>query len=345
VLVVNVEEKPVDAAFRGDNRGTAARGPYQFLAQATINNLLGQHEALTVTYAGVPRLRELQLIAPSFRKVLNSEGLTYFANGSYSWGKPGTVALELLEFETRGLTFESGLTYPIVRTRERNLSVTALAFMSENYSFILRDTFNVDRLRGLRAKAEGDFADGWNGINQISVIVSKGFEGLGSTENGHLNASRSAGRVDFSKVEVYASRLQPLPGRFSALIAAYGQYAFTSLLAPEQCGFGGRQFGRAFDPSELLGDRCWQVSAELRYDIPSTLTLVPNVQLYAFTDKGQADTIAPAVGTASQVSGASAGGGIRLGWQNYFNADLSAAKAVDGPRDDWRFFLVTTARY
>ncbi len=345
VLVVEVQEKPVDAALRLDNRGTAARGPYQFLAQATLNNLMGRHESLTVTYAGVPRLRELQLIAPSYRQVVNSEGLTFFANGSVSWGKPGTVALETLEFETRSVTLETGLSNPVVRTRERNLNLTALVFMSDNNSDILRNPFNIDRLRGVRLKAEGDIADTWNGINQASLIFSQGISGLGSTENGHINASRTAGRVDFSKVELYASRLQPLGSRFSALIAAYGQYAFTSLLAPEQCGFGGRQFGRAFDPSELLGDRCWQLSAELRYDIPSAVTLMPNVQAYVFTDKGQADTISPAVGTASRVTGASAGGGIRLGWQNYFNADLSATKAVEGPRNDWRFFLVTTARY
>ncbi len=349
VLVVNVEEKPVDAAFRADNRGTAARGPYQFLAQATINNLFGQHEALTVTYAGVPKLRELQLIAPSFRKVLNGEGLTFFANGSYGWGRPGTVVLETLEFATRSMTVETGLTYPVIRTRERNLSVSGLVFASEAYSHVgftgRQEPQAVDRLRGLRAKLDADFADGFSGINLVNVTVSQGLNGLGSTGNGHPFASRTAGRADFTKVELYASRLQPLPGRFSALIAAYGQYASTSLLAPEQCGFGGRQFGRAFDPSELLGDRCLQVSAELRHDLPAAASPIPSVQVYAFTDKGWVETIRPAVGTAVPTTGASVGGGVRLGWQNAFNADLSAVKAVEGPRDDWRFFLVTTARY
>jgi len=50
------------------------------------------------------------------------------------------------------------------------------------------------------------------------------------------------------------------------------------------------------------------------------------------------------------VDGASVGGGIRLGWQPVFapfggfSADLSAAKAIDGPRDDWRFFFIVTGR-
>jgi hypothetical protein len=39
------------------------------------------------------------------------------------------------------------------------------------------------------------------------------------------------------------------------------------------------------------------------------------------------------------------GGGFRLGWQSLIGADLSVAKAIEGPRDDWRFFFILTGRY
>src|SRR5262249_54044602 len=52
-LIVEVIEKPVDLLGRIDNRGTPQRGPFEFLTQVGINNLLGQHEGLTLTYAGV----------------------------------------------------------------------------------------------------------------------------------------------------------------------------------------------------------------------------------------------------------------------------------------------------
>jgi len=345
ILVVEVEDKPFDAVARLDNRGTKARGPYQFLAQGTINNLLGQHEALTLTYAGAPQVRELQLVAAGFRKVLNSEGLTLFADVSYGWGRPGTSVLELLEFKTRSLIVEGGLTYPLIRSRERNVNLTALAFMSDSTSDVLGADYNIDRLRGVRARLETDFADRFGGINQFNVTLSQGIDGLGATKNGQIFASRIAGRTDFTKVEVYASRLQPLVGGLSALIAGYGQYSPTALLVPEQCGYGGRLFGRAFDPSELLGDRCWQVSAELRYDIASSSPQIPHIQPYFYLDRGQVATVAPAMGTPGHITAASAGGGVRLSWQNAFNADLSVMKAVEGPRNDWRFFFVTTARY
>ena len=133
------------------------------------------------------------------------------------------------------------------------------------------------------------------------------------------------------------------------MVSAYGQYSGNSLLVPEQCGYGGRVFGRAYDPSELLGDHCWMASGELRYDIPGGALPVPDTQFYGYADKGRVYIIERAVGTAltnpNNLKGASAGGGVRLRWQNYFNVDLSANKAVEGPRDDWRFFFITTARY
>jgi hemolysin activation/secretion protein len=276
--------------------------------------------------------------------VLTSEGLTAFVNGSHSWGRPGTAALELLEFKTRSTTGEAGMSYPVIRARERNLTLSGLAFMSDSHSDILSEPFNEDRLRGLRLKADADVADSFGGINQFNFTFSQGFKGFGSTENGNPLASRAAGRVNFNKVEGYASRLQPLFASLSAQLAAYGQYAFVPLLSPEQCGYGGSRFGRAFDPSQLIGDQCWQLSGELRYDFPALGNLPAQVQLYGFTDYGKLYTIGAATGTAASVSGASAGGGVRLGWQNYVNVDLSVAKAIEGARNDRRFFFTVTAR-
>jgi hemolysin activation/secretion protein len=344
-LIVEVTEKPIDANARVDNRGTPSRGPYQFLTSATLNNIFGQHDALTVSYAGVSPLKELQYIYGNYKRVLNSEGLTAFVDGSYGWGKPGTETLELLDFATRSTLIEAGAFYPVIRSREKNLTLTGLAFMSDNYSDILQQAFNVDRLRGFRGKVDADIADSLQGINQFNVTFSQGFEGFGSTDNGNPLASRAAGRVDFSKIEGTISRTQPLPSRFSVYGSLYGQYAFTPLLSSEQCGYGGRFFGRAFDPSQLLGDSCFEALAELRYDLPVAGAVLTQAQLYGFTDYGKLYTRDPAIGTDTSVNAASAGAGLRLAVLKNFDADLQAAKAVDGPRDDWRFFFAVTAKY
>jgi hemolysin activation/secretion protein len=345
-LVVEVVEKPVDASARVDNRGTKARGPLQYFTSISLNNLGRTHESLTLSQAGAFQTTELQYWMLSYKQVLTPEGLTLFANNSYSRSKPGTALLQLLEYKTRGDLFEAGLSYPFIRSREKNLIGTGLFFISNDRSDILAALNTLDRIRGVRLKVDADFVDQLRATNQINLVLSRGLEGLGATEAGSSNLSRANGRADFTKFEATVSRLQPLPiANFSVLLAAYGQWAGNPLLSPELCGYGGRAFGRAFDPSELVGDQCIELLAELRYDVPHTFQNLTQFQLYGYADRGWLHNLAPVPGTPENVDGASVGGGLRLGLQPGLAVDLSAAKGVAGIRDDWRFFFITTGRF
>jgi hemolysin activation/secretion protein len=183
---------------------------------------------------------------------------------------------------------------------------------------------------------------------------------MGSTNNNNDLASRANGRVDFTKMELTLSRLQPLFDTFSVLLASYGQYALTPLLVSELCGYGGRLFGRGFDPSQFVGDSCLEVLAELRYDIPLELKGLTQAQLYGFADHGWLHNIAPVAGTFSNVDAASIGAGLRLGWLNSITADVSIAQVIQGEgltgtnavpqaldpgvRKNTRFFFILGAR-
>jgi hemolysin activation/secretion protein len=100
-LFVEVAYKPVDVLARIDNRGAAGRGPLEYLGSVTANNWFGQHDALTLTYAGVYPTQELLYAAANYRQVLTAEGLAAFVNFSDGWGKPGTPTLEQLQFKTK----------------------------------------------------------------------------------------------------------------------------------------------------------------------------------------------------------------------------------------------------
>jgi hemolysin activation/secretion protein len=344
-LIVEVAEKRIDAVARIDNRGTEARGPWQYLGSASVNNIFGAHEQFTVTSAGTFQLEELQYFAATYRQVLNSEGLTGFVNASYGFGRPGTDQLRALDYNTRSTVVEAGLSYPVIRTREKNLTVTGLGFMTDDYALGAFPT--RDRLRGFRLRADADWADSFLGINQVNFTFSQGIDGLGASGNLGLTDTPTStnGRVDFNKVEGTFIRTQPLPQNFSVFFAAYAQYAFTPLLVSEQCSYGGRFFGRAFDPSQMLGDHCWSVLGEARYDIQTGIKQLTRAQLYAFADHGQVYYVDPALGTPATQHGTSAGGGVRVAWENTYSADLQVAKALEGPRNDWRAFLVLGARY
>src|SRR5204862_7547642 len=119
--------------------------------------------AFTLAAAGAFKTRELQYYAANYRQVLTGEGLTYFATASYGFGRPGTEELQLLNYRTKSLYAETGLSYPVIRERERNLNVSGLWFWSNDRGsfFDLPDEppSTHDRMRGMRVRVEADSAD------------------------------------------------------------------------------------------------------------------------------------------------------------------------------------------
>ncbi|MFX3679933.1 MAG: ShlB/FhaC/HecB family hemolysin secretion/activation protein [Hyphomicrobiales bacterium] len=238
-LLVTVERSPVDAMATTDNFGSEGRGPYQLSGTLTLNNAFRQHERLSATVAGSFETEELLYGQLGFEQVLNAEGLTASLTLTADRGAPGTPQLRTLLFESRSLTWVGGLRYPLIRTRTENLSLFASIFANDYQSDALGSRFSNDRLRGARVGFRYDRFDQWNGITQLAATLSQGINGLGSTDNNSLLASRANGRVDFTKFEGSVSRTQRLEHGFSLLAHLHGQYAATPLLASEECGFGG----------------------------------------------------------------------------------------------------------
>ena len=162
-LIVEATEKPIDAMVRADNLGNTPRGPEQFLGSVSFKNPFHIHDAWTFTYAATYQTKELQYVSGNYRQVLNSEGLSFYTFGAYGWGRPGVFELEALNYRTKSLSFETGLTQPFVRTRERNVTLTALYFQSDDQSELLFTPISPlptsDRLRGFRLRLEADWVD------------------------------------------------------------------------------------------------------------------------------------------------------------------------------------------
>jgi hemolysin activation/secretion protein len=344
VLIVTITEKPLDLLVRLDNRGTSEKGPYQSLTSATFNNLFGRHEALTIAYANTLKLDELEYLAGKYRQILNIEGLAFLFNGTYSTGRPG-AELRPLDYRYKSTNFETGLSYAILRSLERNLTLSGLLFASESSSNLLGLPFSDDRLRGVRLLLDGDSVDGFKGNNQWNLTLSQGFKGLGSTQMGSVLASVGNGRSDFTKVEASANRTQKLGGGFSTYVSASSQYGFNPELSPEQCGYGGRDFGRAFDPSQLSGDRCWMALGELRYDVwQKPADARPSAQLFGFIDHGKIYFAHPLPGFPSADGGSSAGGGFRFDWE-HLKTDFVFAKGIDSEHQRvWRLYVTVTLK-
>lgn len=358
-LVLELETKPYELTAQFDNRGTEASGPYELTLGGTLFNPFGRHEKLNLNYTlagpsdGSNTDPELRYLSGGYSQVLNPEGLTLDITGNVSRGDPGTQLLRNLEYETEGENLSLGLQYPFIRTRPQNLTGTLALDAKNSKSIQLNQTSSNDRLRIVRGELAFDRADGHNGVNQAILAGHQGIDGLGSTENGNPVASRANGKVDFFRATLTLARTQTLPRNQSLYLSAFGQWSGDPLLSSQECGYGGTQYGRAYDASLITGDKCVSALAEWRYNVPLARAglekLFDNLQLYGFADWGRIWNIDAPLGTAQEDEGSSAGIGLRFG-RTGFSADLQLARTLNEPDssgnlDETRGFFTLAAKY
>jgi hemolysin activation/secretion protein len=131
----------------------------------------------------------------------------------------------------------------------------------------------------------------------------------------------------FSKLTAYAARLQSLGGNWSALLAGTAQTSKDKLPTAEQLGLGGETFLRAFDPSEVIGEKGAAVKLEVRYDL-GIAGFASTV--YVYGDGGSVKRQQADGGYAS-TSLSSAGIGVRVSGPRRTRGYLEVAKP--GRRD------------
>ncbi len=352
-LIITMTETRADGYVSIDNHGVEASGPYQATIGGGLNNTLRIHERIegAFTAAGPSEDDDLELnyFAFSYEQVLTAEGLTFFINGNYSQGYPGTEALRALDYETEGLNISAGVSFPFIRTRSENLTGLIAFDFKNSESLNLGMMATEDRLRIIRGELDYEKADEFNGVTQLNLSASHGIEGLGSTENGNPMASRIPGVVDFFKVTGTLSRTQQLGNRNSLYLSGFAQWTDDPLLSSQECGYGGRTFGRGFDSSIITGDRCFLTTLEFRHDLPVSGTVLKYAQPYAFVDFGHITNIDAPLGTPDNDNGTSAGLGIRFG-KGSFSADLAVTQIIDEPNsqtslDDTRGWFKTAFRF
>ena len=324
-LVIQLSQRQFSAGFGVDNRGGRSLGPERYSADADVFYMLGRG-ARTGVKLVTSGDRKLNFVSLQHDQLLGTEGGKLGLAANISRSEPETFAILPLNLETESETYNATYTYPLVRSRAYNLYVrgTLAAHDGRTQLFGVQDT--EDRLRALRVGVTVDYADALGGVNVVDIELSQGIEGLGSSNNGDLFLSRVNGRVDFSKVVVYLARIQPIRGNWSLFGAIQAQYAFTNLLSSELFSYGGEQFGRGHDPSELVGDHGAGMKLELRYTGALPVT-AGSYTVYGFYDHGRVRQREPG-GLNAIESAASAGVGLRFSIGRHVSGVIEAAKPV-----------------
>jgi len=342
-----VEQKPVEGFVALDNRGSRWLGPVQVYGGVTFNDALGLGERISGTVVAAPQDGELGFVSLNYEQPVGASGLRMNAFASYAVTEPGDE-LARLGVEGESTTLGFGLTYPFVRSRATNILFRAnfTARDSESSNDFIDPLFD-DSVRTVSAEVFGNHADVWGGVTTWQIGATRGLDLFGATQDSDRNKSRATGSAEATRMNIELSRLQPLVAGFYLQLAATAQLSSDSLLASEEFGLGGSAFARAFDPSEVTGDKGVAGKAELFYTLPpqSFGTIEP----FAFYEAGEVRQNDALPGERVSERLESAGLGVRVSFHQRFAATLEYAKplnrdiAAEGDRDARVFFTLSAA--
>ncbi|MEH6545269.1 MAG: ShlB/FhaC/HecB family hemolysin secretion/activation protein, partial [Sneathiella sp.] len=294
-LTLIVETKPFDAYLAVDNYSSRYLGREEIIGQVFANDMFDLAGQVGVTAVVTPDTGpEMAYGALSYQVPLTAEGLSLFSSYSYSRTRPGE---ELKDIDTKGKAeaLRVELSYPFYRARDFNFSGTIGMYggnvSSENIA--LQPVFD-DKIRHAYLRLFVNGLDDQGGYNTASVSYYRGVSWFGASKNGDANLSRPGADNDYQILNFDISRWQPLVGDFSLLLAAAGQTSFNdTLLSSEEWSVGGSYFSRAFDPSEISGEKGLAGSIELQYTPPEQAPWMSNSQFFGFYEGGvvaQTDT-------------------------------------------------------
>lgn len=289
-LLVIVSRDTFEGQISLDNYGSRYLGPVQFGVSVAENGLLGLNERITGQIAYAPNedfSDELSYFGVGYDMPLGTFGTMLNASASYTNTEPG-YRLEQFDVDGDSRFISVGLSHPFVRTR--NFNVTGRT----SFDWRNVDTDNnieadrKDHIRAIRVGSRIEFIDSLMSVayNVFDIELAHGLKVLGSTTDSDVNVSRPGADWDFFKMEAEYQRLQRVSSQVNILFAVKGQVADEALWSSEEFGVGGVSYGRAYDPSEIVGDDGVAGKIEVQWNQPTKLSLLHNYQLFGFYDAG-----------------------------------------------------------
>lgn len=359
-LIIKAEYDWFEASVSAVNSGSDEVGPWLANGEMTFNSLLGLHERIIFKGGVAGELRELQVGEIQVSAPVGYEGTSVFGRLSLSSSEPGN-GLEIYGIKNDSTRISVGAKHPLIRSRRRNLFVGVQFDWNDLKSgSVTFGKLSEDNLRVVRANLEYDFVDTTLGasmpaVTTLQATFSQGLGIFGATTSTSPFKTRTNTSGTFTAVSAEVQRNQKLGNSgFGVLLAARGQFTNAPLLASEEFGLGGSDYGRGYDPSTLVGDRGLAGKIELQYSADGGIfgNILNDYQLYAFVDGGVVENINfDGIGNSQFKSLWSAGGGVRLGFIQDIDMDLTLAyrgtdsnsvQNLDDPR--WRALVKIAAK-
>jgi hemolysin activation/secretion protein len=330
VLTVKLVEDKYAARVSIDNRGTRIIGPARIRLEADVRGILMAGDELAVQGIAAPLNGELGLIGATYATAIGSNGTTLSIGGSIGRSRPGSN-LRVFGIQGKSSDLSIGVSQPVVRSRKASLWTYAEISHHESEQAIPSRPLREDKVTALTVGLRG-YTPALGGRLSGGVWTTQGLGIWGATRERDPLASRSDGDARFTKAVAWFDWNRALDKTFGVRLAGTGQIASRPLLANDEFGLGGGQYGRGYDYYERSGDEGVAGSVEVRANLPRHLpTWLRWSQFYAFADGGLVHNLRS---TASDETLTSAGLGIRAGLFRKLDISFETAFPLNAKRFD-----------
>lgn len=349
-----VTRDPYDGLLGIDNYGSRYLGPLQLTGSFSANSHFNRNERITGTVVVAPDTdweREMSYAALAYKQPVGKKGTTIELFGSYANTEPG-YNLDVFDVEGRSRSLSLTVEHPVIRSRAKNLKIRGVFDIREVDTQNNVELTRHDNTRALRAGARYEYLDMLFGpaYSVMDIEVAHGLDVLGASEEGDANMSRAAGDPTFVKLNATYQRLQRLAQGWNLLTAVRGQWASDALLSSEEFGVGGINYGRGFDPSEIIGDDGIAGKVELQWTEPAAIDLLDTYYVFGFYDAGRVWNKGATTSSEKRDTVTSAGLGVSADFTKDTTLDMMLAfplnRDVETQNDrDPRFYMGLRHRF
>lgn len=331
-LILKVQEDQINADISKTNHISERYGHNINTMHLVYNSILYGYE-MGVGYArnDFASHKKLEAKNLSYKHFVGDNGASISIDYGKNLAKPFFDSpLDQLKFSGYSKQVNFSLNYPLLQTFEKTIALNMGIHAKKNDTFVLNILRTNDKVRVLQFGVLYKFNTSlFNKIGNsvIQADLYKGLSGFGATPMTAVNLSRPAAKVNFTKINVTAARLQQLRDNIYISALLEGQYAFSQLLSMEEYSFGGNKLGRGYESSIIGGDHGMAGKLELIYDFH--IKTIATSQIYCAYELGKVwhkRTLLPDEFLGR--SAASAIAGIRFAVLRHVNMDVSVSKPL-----------------
>lgn len=335
VAQINIVRKAFEGNANYSNSMPASLGRHAIGSDLSVNGFLLDTDQIRLSSVKSIDSNSYWHLSAHYSVLLSSNGMRLNLASSTSKLLPVTDILRAIEHGVYAETGTLGLAYPVIRSRNRNLTIDGSVGLTNISSEFLSTSLVRDRSRFFNLALSYDFAGEDSSVSSIQVGIEQGIGALGARGN-----SRANGSEKYTAMTVEGQHERSLGrvggGSLSLVFRGLGQASLvTPLLISSECAFGGRSFGRRFDSGEIAGDHCLLGTTELGWTVPFDAfgtSRVGTLRLHGFVDGGaiwqKGGLLA---GELRRSAAASVGGGLSMLIGGQMEGLVEVAYAIKNP--------------